>query len=165
MSSSVTNAGIRREQTTEIADETASVRISKVFTPCGARLEVHSPTGGRSIRLDALELESLSWQEREAIVGLASASHPDWRKVADSFPGREFTEKQEELHVSNEFARVAVQPLESGGGQAVRVTSPKLGYEIVLAPVELEALTRQDTELFSGFLETPFGPEATEGGH
>jgi hypothetical protein len=36
-----------------------------VRTPNGVRLEIESPRLGRSIRLDALALESLTWQRPE----------------------------------------------------------------------------------------------------
>jgi hypothetical protein len=36
---------------------------------------------------------------------------------------------------------------------------PSSGREILLCPLELEALTWQDHELFSRLLETPHGPE------
>jgi hypothetical protein len=46
-----------------IANEFAEVTVQKVHTHNGVRLEVRSPRLGRSILLDALQLESLTWQE------------------------------------------------------------------------------------------------------
>ncbi len=45
-----------------IADEHGAVRVRKVKTRNGERLELHSLEHGRSVRLDALALESLTWQ-------------------------------------------------------------------------------------------------------
>jgi hypothetical protein len=41
------------------------VRIRRVFTRNGVRLEISSPRLGRAIRLDPLALESLTWQPME----------------------------------------------------------------------------------------------------
>jgi len=46
----------------EITNEFALVRVRKVWTRNGARLEIGSPRLGYTIRLDALALESLTWQ-------------------------------------------------------------------------------------------------------
>ncbi|MCW2950990.1 MAG: dihydrodiol dehydrogenase [Conexibacter sp.] len=46
-----------------IANEFTSVRVRKVRTRNGERLEIQSPKAGHTILLDALELEALSWQE------------------------------------------------------------------------------------------------------
>jgi hypothetical protein len=49
----------------QIVNEFAQVEIQKVKTKKGERLEIRSPKLGYSIRLDAIDLESLSWQEPE----------------------------------------------------------------------------------------------------
>ena len=46
-----------------ITNEFASVEIREVVTGNGTRLEICSPRLGTSVRLDALALESLTWQE------------------------------------------------------------------------------------------------------
>lgn len=57
-----------QEEVTQIGDamivvnEFAAVRVRKVRTRNGERLEITSPTLGHTIRLDALALESLTWQ-------------------------------------------------------------------------------------------------------
>lgn len=48
-----------------IANEFAEVEVRKVRTRNGVRLEIYSPKLGYRIRLDALELEALSWQPVE----------------------------------------------------------------------------------------------------
>ncbi|RMG55092.1 MAG: dihydrodiol dehydrogenase [Acidobacteria bacterium] len=49
----------------EIGNEFTSVRIRKIRTRNGARLEIYSPRLGYRIHLDPLELESLTWQTTE----------------------------------------------------------------------------------------------------
>lgn len=48
-----------------IANEFAEVEVRKVRTRNGVRLEIRSPKLGYRVRLDALELEALSWQRVE----------------------------------------------------------------------------------------------------
>lgn len=48
-----------------IANEFAEVVVRKVHTRNGARLEIRSPRRGYTVRLDAVELEALSWQPPE----------------------------------------------------------------------------------------------------
>ncbi len=53
------------EQATEpfdVGNEFATVRVRKVLTRNGERLEISSARRGSLIRLDPLELESISWQ-------------------------------------------------------------------------------------------------------
>ena len=52
-------------ETVEIANEFAFVRVRKVLTRNGERLEIAAPKLGYVIRLDAIELESISWQTSE----------------------------------------------------------------------------------------------------
>ncbi|AXI08285.1 dihydrodiol dehydrogenase [Oceanobacillus sp. 143] len=49
----------------EIKNEFASVICKRVHTRNGMRLEISSPRLGFSIQLDALALESLTWQDME----------------------------------------------------------------------------------------------------
>jgi hypothetical protein len=57
------------EQELTIVNEFASVRIRKLRTSNGERLEIEAPRVGHVIRLDALALEGLSWQTRETVSG------------------------------------------------------------------------------------------------
>ena len=61
--------------------------------------------------------------------------------------------------IANEFATVTVERIETRNGVRLRITSARLGRSIDLDPVELETLTWQSHDLFSGFLATPFGHE------
>ena len=45
-------------------------------------------------------------------------------------------------------------------GTRLRISVPSSGRQIMLCPLELEALAWQDHELFSALLKTPHGPEA-----
>jgi hypothetical protein len=64
-----------------------------------------------------------------------------------------------ELHIGNEFADVVVSKVHTRNGMRLSIKAPKLDREILLCPLELESLTWQTPEVFTGFLATPFGPE------
>ena len=61
---------LRYEETIEISNEFALVHLRKVHTPNGERLEIKAPRrGGRLIRLDPLELESIACHDDESFLG------------------------------------------------------------------------------------------------
>jgi hypothetical protein len=64
-----------------------------------------------------------------------------------------------EIRLGNEFTEVVVEPVQTRNGVRLRIAVPASGREILLCPLELEALAWQDHELFSQLLATPYGPE------
>lgn len=56
---------IRGGELLDIANEFAHVQVRKVWTRNGERLEISAPRLDYKIRLDPLELESLTWQTTE----------------------------------------------------------------------------------------------------
>jgi hypothetical protein len=65
----------------------------------------------------------------------------------------------EEIRLGNEFSEVVVERVQTRNGARLRISVPASGREILLCPLELEALTWQDHDLFSRLLQTPHGPE------
>ena len=63
------------------------------------------------------------------------------------------------IELANEFTEVVVERVRTRNGARLRIRVPSSGAEILLCPLELEALAWQDHELFSRLLETPHGPE------
>jgi hypothetical protein len=63
------------------------------------------------------------------------------------------------IRLGNEFTEVLVEPVRTRNGMRLRIFVPSSGREILLCPLELEALTWQGHELFSTLLRTPHGPE------
>ena len=53
----------------ELSNEFATVRIRRVETRNGVRLEISSPRLGTSIQLDPVALESLTWQSMDLFSG------------------------------------------------------------------------------------------------
>jgi hypothetical protein len=66
----------------------------------------------------------------------------------------------EPVELANEYTLVTVRKVHTRNGVRLEIIAPRLGRGIRLCPIELETLTWQTHETFSGFLETPWGPEA-----
>ena len=64
-----------------------------------------------------------------------------------------------EIRLGNEFTEVVVAPVQTRNGVRLRISVPASGQQILLCPLELEALAWQDHELFTQLLATPHGPE------
>lgn len=62
-----------------------------------------------------------------------------------------------QIRLGNEFTEVIVERVQTRNGARLRISVPSSGREILLCPLELEALTWQDHELFSQLLGTPPG--------
>lgn len=75
-------------------------------------------------------------------------------------PSRQDASPGPVIEIANEYALVQVREVETGNGRRLEIHAPRLGRTIRLCPLELESLTWQDHDTFSGFLETPFGPES-----
>ena len=63
------------------------------------------------------------------------------------------------IRLGNEFTEVVVERVRTRNGARLRISVPSSGRQIMLCPLELEALTWQDHALFSALLQTPSGPE------
>ena len=63
------------------------------------------------------------------------------------------------MEIANEFATVTVTRVETRNGVRLRIESARSGRSIDLDPLELESLTWQSHDVFTGFLAEPFGPE------
>jgi hypothetical protein len=132
----------------------ATVRVEKVYTHNGERLEIQC--GEYNARLDALELESISWQDDETLAALvADTAHPP-----ESLSGVAAAFGTEPVRIRNEYGEAEVRLVDGGDGLAV--AAPKLGYEIELTPAELYMFSQQDRDTFSEFLGQPFGPDAED---
>ena len=63
------------------------------------------------------------------------------------------------IRLGNEFSEVVVEPVQTRNGVRLRISVSASGHQILLCPLELEALTWQDHEFFTKLLATPHGPE------
>ena len=68
----------------------------------------------------------------------------------------------EPLSIGNEFSEIRVSRVETRNGSRLLIESPRSGQWVALCPLELEALTWQNTATFSAMIGNPFGPLVPE---
>ncbi|GAA1163283.1 hypothetical protein GCM10009654_20070 [Streptomyces hebeiensis] len=66
------------------------------------------------------------------------------------------------IHISNEFATIRLRKVRTRNGERLEVVAPRRGLRILLDAVELESLTWQTPEAFSGFLRASIGRDGHE---
>lgn len=149
-----------------IEDGGPPVTVTKLVSKRGERLQIETETD--RIKLDALILESLSWQRSlEALSAVVDDGEPI---RADETPlsGGEPVADSPTIRISNEYAQVSCTHVRTETGEALALSAPARGSTITLGPPTLRALAAHtDTVAFSEFFKTPVGPEDTrlEGPH
>ena len=147
-----------------LIDGESTVIVQKLFTRTGERVELRAEALDEAVRLDAIALESVAWQDAATMAERgASVDRGEANQASDS--GSIETEREEPITISSEFARARLSVVQRDGSARLAIEAPKLGYAIDLRARELEWLTCQDHETFSSWLEHPFGPEPDDGGH
>jgi hypothetical protein len=63
------------------------------------------------------------------------------------------------IRLANEFTAVVVERVRTRNGARLRISVPSTGRQVMLCPLELEALTWRGHDLFTALLATPHGPE------
>jgi hypothetical protein len=89
------------------------------------------------------------------VSGVPSAGVPSAGVPSTGAPGAD----EPVIRLANEFTEVVVERVRTRNGARLRISVPSSGRQIMLCPLELEALAWQDHELFSALLKTPHGPE------
>jgi len=143
-----------QEEYTEVSNDSASALVRRVRTGNGVRLEVYSPEADTRVLLDALLLESISWQSPEDLASGMDSPHEraDGQREVEPEGDDPYTE------FSNEFALALVRVSGEGEDRRLEIHSPKLGYRTYLAAPLLESLSWQSPEKLSEALEEPYGP-------
>jgi len=139
----------------DVSDGEQTATVRKLKTRKGERLEIESPSGDETLRIDALGLESLSWQETEIFDRFLPGGH-------DMDPLNEESDdimSDTGFDVTNEYAQVQVRRLQSPERSTLQICAPKKREQIQIDPDALGGLARQDHTLFTEFLEQPHGPE------
>ncbi|WP_135536035.1 hypothetical protein [Halostella pelagica] len=135
------------DSTLSLRSDDSVVSVRRELTATGERLSLESDDG--ATRLDALALESLTWQDDEFFSELTGCEHT---------PGRNPVRTDEALQVGNEYTTIQLAVVETDDGPRLEVSSHKLGYSCRLGVAELVALSQAEMDLFSELLETPLGP-------
>jgi hypothetical protein len=133
----------------DLSDGTHTVELRKLRTPNGERLLVTSD--GASARLDALALETLTWQDDAFFVDLTGQPHEGGPDAFDDEPT---------MQIGNEYTTIRIRAHETADGPVISLRSPKLEYQCWLGAAELDAIARKPMSFFSDLLRTPLGPES-----
>lgn len=147
--------GPERVHTIELADGEQAVTATKLVS-MGELLLLER--GSDQLRLDAMLLEGLSWQQDASdLAGFVSTPEAVLEDAISSYDGRP-AEATDRFTVANEYTTVEVGRVDAGGAEALQVASEK--GVTVLGPQTLGALTTIESTLaLSRWFETPIGPE------
>lgn len=99
---------------------------------------------------------TLSWEGEDVDAQAA-------RRAAEQHDALLRGARGEALTIANEFAEVRVRRVDTRNGSRLLIEAPKSGQWVALDPLEMEALTWQNTATFSAMIANPFGPLISEG--
>ena len=68
----------------------------------------------------------------------------------------------EPITLGNEFSEVRISRIDTRNGARLLIESPKSGHWVALCPLEVEALTWQNTAVFSAMIGNPGAPLMAE---
>lgn len=86
------------------------------------------------------------------------------RSPADELAGLLRGAVGEALTIANEFTEVLVRRVDTRNGSRLLVTAPRSGKWITLDPLEVEALTRQNSRTLEAMVGTMNGPLLSDEG-
>ena len=156
----------RKTDRIRLTDDEGTVTVSKLVSS-GARLAIDR--GDTAVKLDALLLEGLTWQEHAGAVDEllgsegAVATDPVSFTSGEAVPGDDDPRHTEDaISISNEYAQVYVRAVSTAAGDGIEIMTPGRGTSVRLGPQSLRAVAGvTDTEVFSVWFKRPFGPEDT----
>ncbi|MFB6184319.1 MAG: hypothetical protein ABEI96_07170 [Haloarculaceae archaeon] len=156
-----------------VSGRDATIAVREVETPKGTRLELESTERDASVRLDAVALESLTWQDRDTYRSflhdvdttardgdpadvVATSDPADVVATSDPDDGPGGTTEDPTttrlVEVTNEFAHVVVSEVETGDGDRLELTAPKMDFTVYLNATALAGVAHQSQETFTELL-------------
>lgn len=94
---------------------------------------------------------SLEWEGEREDAEAATRAAAERRELLAAASGPSIT-------LANEFAEIRVTRVETRNGTRLLIESPRSGQWVALCPLELEALTWQNTATFSEMIGKPDSP-------
>ncbi|MFB6360827.1 MAG: hypothetical protein ABEH59_05840 [Halobacteriales archaeon] len=134
-----------RRLTTVRSDGTAVV-VSEVETPKGERLQLETEDGGARIRLDAVALESLTWQDEASFDRLLGDENRSAETLVTAFENP--TASTSLTQITNEFGHVNVRELDTPDGSLLELDAQNMAYSVQLNAAALAAIAGQSIEVF-----------------
>lgn len=98
---------------------------------------------------------SLAWEGEDVDAAAARRAATERAALLEGARGEAIT-------IANEFAEVRVRRVDTRNGSRLLIEAPKSGQWVALDPLEMEALTWQNTATFSAMIGNPFGPLVPE---
>lgn len=149
------SAGSERVHSITLGDGSSTVTATKLVSMGELLLLEH---GEQQLRLDAMLLEGVSWQEDASdLAEFVEESDVVLADGTSSYDGRP-VEPAEGFTVANEYTTVQVGTVETGGTEALQVASEK-GVSVLGLPTLAALTTVDDTTALSRWFRTPIGPE------
>jgi hypothetical protein len=93
---------------------------------------------------------TIRWEGEQADAANAERAERDRAELLEHAQG-------EPLVLGNEFSEVRITKVETRNGARLLIESPRSGQWVALCPLELEALTWQQTATFSEMIGHPYG--------
>jgi hypothetical protein len=93
---------------------------------------------------------TIRWEGEQADAANAERAERDCAELLEHAQG-------EPLVLGNEFSEIRITKVETRNGARLLIESPRSGQWVALCPLELEALTWQQTATFSEMIGHPFG--------
>jgi len=137
----------------ELPGDGATVAVREVETPKGERLELESVGTGETGRLDAVALETLTWQDRETFETFVSErpdGDPDAVVATAAVPGDASTTGL--VEITNEFGHVVVREVTGADEPLLELAAPKMDFAVVVNAVALDGVVGQPPETFTELL-------------
>jgi hypothetical protein len=94
---------------------------------------------------------NLRWEGEEDDARSAARAATEHAELVEHTRGEPIT-------IGNEFSEIRISRVDTRNGSRLLIESPKSGQWVALCPLELEALTWQNTVTFSAMIGKPFGP-------
>jgi hypothetical protein len=138
--------GVDVRSLTIVRGEGTAVVVSEVETPKGVRLQLETEDGGARIRLDAVALESLTWQDDASFKRLLSEEDESAETLVTGYENP--TSSIPLAQITNEFGHVNVRELETPQGPLLELDAQNMAYSVQLNAAALAAIAEQSIDVF-----------------
>lgn len=138
--------GVGVRPLTTIEGPATAVAVREVETPKGERLELETSDGTGRIRLDAVALESLTWQDDDSFDRLLGTPERLEAAIVTGYEGAATATPL--TAITNEFGHVNVRELETPDGPLLELDAQNMAYAAQLNAAALAAIAGQSIDVF-----------------
>lgn len=139
--------GVAVRTLTTIRGADTAVVVRAVETPKGERLELEAPAAGDRIRLDAVALETLTWQDDASFTRLLVGREEPPSTIGTSYEGPSTATAL--TAITNEFGHVNVRELDTPDGPRLELDAQNMAHAAQLTPAALAAIAAESTATFT----------------